>query len=62
MSSPGRASEDHNTSGDKGFFGWSPETTEEASAYTVAANNAGVIAPDTITSPDQPKPDQRSRD
>lgn len=32
-----------------GFYGWSPETDTEASAYSVAANNAGTVPPDRIT-------------
>lgn len=32
-----------------GFVGWSPETDAESEAYTVAANNAGVVPPDRIT-------------
>lgn len=32
-----------------GFFGWSPETDAESEAYTLAANNAGVVAPDRVT-------------
>lgn len=31
-----------------GFVGWSPESGAEAAAYTLAANNAGVIPPDRI--------------
>ncbi len=34
-----------------GFVGWSPESDEESEAYSVAANNAGVVPPDRITDP-----------
>lgn len=32
-----------------GFIGWSPETDAESESYTLAANNAGTVAPDRIT-------------
>lgn len=32
-----------------GFMGWSPETDVESDSYSVAANNAGTVAPDRIT-------------
>lgn len=44
-----------------GFAGWSPETDTESEAYTVAANNAGTVAPDRVTSPFNPKSAQRGR-
>lgn len=37
------------SSGVYGFTGWSPESDAEAASYTVAANNAAVVAPDRIT-------------
>jgi hypothetical protein len=43
-----------------GFIGWSPESEAEAGAYTVAANNAGTVAPDRITNPNT-RVEQRSR-
>jgi hypothetical protein len=31
-----------------GFIGWSPETDTESESYSLAANNAGTVAPDRI--------------
>jgi hypothetical protein len=43
-----------------GFTGWSPETDAESESYTLAANNAGTVAPDRIVNPFTPNA-QRSR-
>lgn len=44
-----------------GFAGWSPETDPESETYTVAANNAGTVTPDRITTAFNPKTVQRGR-
>lgn len=43
-----------------GFAGWSPETDAESESYTLAANNAGTVAPDRIVNTFTPV-SQRSR-
>lgn len=37
-----------------GFVGWCPESDAESEAYTVAAVNAGTVAPDRISNPTTP--------
>lgn len=44
-----------------GYFGWSPETETEAEAYSVSANNAGVVPPDRITNTTTPVTDKSRR-
>jgi hypothetical protein len=44
-----------------GYLGWSPESTTEANAYSVAAVNAATVPPDRITDNINPKPAQRNR-
>lgn len=59
MSAAKRASETVTDSAATGFAGWSPENTAEASAYSVAAANAGTITPDRVTGPAVVKAAQR---
>jgi hypothetical protein len=44
-----------------GFVGWSPESDDESETYTVAANNAGTVTPDRVTSSTSRVPPHRTR-